>query len=283
MARGYSIRIFLPDGEPEGLRVIEKTNWSGIGFVCPRSLYAEKRSRAEFERTGVYVLLAEGDGVIPEIYIGEADDVRTRLNQHAKDSKIDWRAVVFFVSKDNNLNKAHVRYLEWRLIDLASKANRAKLHNGNAGSQPNLSEADKAEAEGFLDEMRLCFPVVGLDIFETPPAINAADSAVLLAITKKGLKAIAYEVGGEFVVQKGSQVNATESSSAVGWISSLRSALIETGVINTEVNPWVFNQDYAFASPTAAAVAVLGRNANGRTEWCDPSGRTLKAIQEAEG
>jgi hypothetical protein len=280
MARGYSIRLFLPDGEPEGLKLIEKTNWSGLGVVCPRSLYATKRARVEFERTGVYLLLGDGDGVVPDLYIGEADEIRTRLNSHSKEAKFDWRQVVFFVSKDNNLNKAHVRYLEWQLIDLANKANRAKLHNGNAGSKPSLSEADIAEAEGFLDEMRLCFPLVGVDLFETPPTLKGNEAALLLSLTAKGLTASGYEAGGEFVVRKGSQVSATETKSAGGWIASLRQALIANAVIDTKVSPWVFAQDYAFASPTAAACAVLGRNANGRTEWCDKKGRTLKSIQE---
>ncbi|MBI1333745.1 MAG: DUF4357 domain-containing protein [Armatimonadetes bacterium] len=281
MARGYSIRLFLPDGEPEGLKLIEKTNWSGLGVVCPRSLFGAKRNRPEFERTGVYLLVGEGDGVVPDLYIGEADEIRTRLNSHGKESKFDWQQVVFFVSKDNNLNKAHGRYLEWRLIDLSTKANRAKLHNGNAGSQPSLSEADIAEAEGFLDEMRLCFPLVGLDYFETPPPIKKAVSGSLLKIVAKGLTSHGYEAGSEFVVKKGSQASQKEASSFPSGHKQRRQSLVDSKVLLVEGDHLVFAQDYAFSSPSTAASVVLGRNANGRTEWVDEKGRTLKSIQEA--
>ena len=281
MARGYSIRLFLPDGEPEGLKLIEKTNWSGQGVVCPRSLFTTKRTRPEFERTGVYLLVGEGNGIVPDLYIGEADEIRSRLNSHGKEAKFDWQQVIFFVSKDNNLNKAHGRYLEWRLIDLATKANKAKLYNGNAGSQPSLSEADIAEAEGFLDEMRLCFPLVGLDLFEIPPSIKTAIAGELLTVTAKGLTATAYEAGSEFVVKKGSQVSPTEVKSIDAGSSQRRKALRENGVLAEEGDHLVFTQDYTFTSPSQAAALILGRTANGRIEWCDERGRTLKAIQEA--
>lgn len=283
MARGYSIRLFLPDGEPEGLMLVEKTNWSGQGVVCPRSLYPAKRNRPEFERTGVYLLLGEGDGVVPDLYIGEADEVRTRLNAHSKDGKFEWQEVVFFVSKDNNLNKGHVRYLEWRLIDLATKANRAKLHNGNAGSQPSLSEADIAEAEGFLDEMRLCFPLVGADLFETPPSIKATETGTLLSIKAKGLSANGYEAGSDFVVKKGSQASLTEVKSIDTGSTQRRKAFRENGVLVERAGHLVFTQDYSFTSPSQAAAVILGRTANGRIEWTDAKGRSLKSIQEAAG
>jgi hypothetical protein len=281
VARGYSIRLFLPDGGPEGLKLIEKTNWSGLGVVCPRSLYASRRVRSEFERTGVYLLLGEGDGVVPDLYIGEADEIRTRLNSHSKEAKFDWRQVIFFVSKDNNLNKAHVRYLEWRLIDLATKANRAKLHNGNAGSQPSLSEADIAEAEGFLDEMRLCFPLVGLDLFETPPSIKTTVAGTLLSIKAKGLTANGYEAGSEFVVVKGSQAALKEEKSLPPSIGQRRASLATQGVMEPDGASYRFTQDYAFSSSYVASCVILARNANGLTNWKDGNGRTLKEIREA--
>jgi hypothetical protein len=310
MPKGYSIRLFLPDGEPEGLKLIDKTNWSGRGVVCPRSLYESKREREEFERTGVYVLIGEGDGVLPDIYIGEAEKIRSRLDSHIKEAKFDWTQVTFFVSKDDYLNKAHARYLEWRLIDLATKAKRAKTHNGNAGSKPSLSEADRAEAEGFLDEMLLCFPLVGLDLFETPPprkttvvgsllnlrdnrnligldmfarppSITTMMAGNLLTITGKGLTARGYEAGSKFVVKKGSQASLTEVRSIPPSSTRLRNELRANGVLTEENGYLVFTQDYAFTSPSQAAGVVLGRSANGRVEWRDGEGRTLKDIQEA--
>ena len=161
----YSIRIFLPGGDPDGLRTIEKSNWSGAGLVVPRSLLGEAKQRKEFMRTGVYVLVGppEESG-LPRIYVGEGDPIRPRLEQHAA-KKDFWTTCIAFTSKDEILNKAHVQYLEARLIALASQAKRCVLDNGNVPQLPSLSEADKADADGFLAEMMLCFPVLGVAVF----------------------------------------------------------------------------------------------------------------------
>ena len=285
MNRGYSIKIFLPDGRTEGLKLVEKSNWSGQGVVCPRSMYSEKRDRDEFARTGVYILVGESNGIVPNVYIGEADDIRTRLNNHhsGKESRIEWIEVIFFSSKDGNLNKAHVKYLEWRLIDLAKRANRSNLSNGTAGGKPKLSEADIEEAEGFLDEIRLCIPLLGLDIFETPPSFKESKSHVMLKVSAKGLTSFGYESGSEFIVKKDSPVSVTQTKSIGAGASTLRKLLIGNGVLINEGKSLQFSQDYAFSSASTAASVVLGRSANGRTEWQDENGRTLKTIQESIG
>jgi hypothetical protein len=156
--------------------------------------------------------------------------------------------------------------LEWRLIDLATKAKRAKLHNGNAGSQPSLSEADTVEAEGFLKEMLLCFPLVGLDLFETPPPRKTTVVGNLLIRTRTGLKAQGNEAGSKFVVEKGSQASLTEVRSIPSSLTRLRNELRANGVLTEENGYLVFTQDYAFTSPSQAAGVVLGRSANGRVE-----------------
>lgn len=161
----YSIKIFLPGGDPDGLRTIEKSNWSGSGLVVPRSLFGEAKQRKELARTGVYVLVGppEESG-LPRIYVGEGDPIRPRLEQHVA-KKDFWTTCIAFTSKDENLNKAHVQYLEAWLIALATRAKRCVLDNGNAPQLPSLSEADTADAGGFLAEMMLCFPVLGVGVF----------------------------------------------------------------------------------------------------------------------
>ena len=133
-SRPYSIRIFLPGGDPEGLRTIEKSNWSGCGLVIPRALLAEAKGREELKRTGVYVLLGppEESG-LPRVYIGEGDPVGPRLESHAA-KKDFWTTAIAFTSKDGNLNKAHVQYLESHLISLAAAAKRSVLENGRRAS-----------------------------------------------------------------------------------------------------------------------------------------------------
>jgi hypothetical protein len=132
---GVSIRLYLADGRADGFRLVEKSNWTGLGLVSSRSDYPRARKREEYSRPGVYLLTgpASGSGLKDQLYIGEADDVRERVDQHLK-NKDFWTAVVAFTSKDENLNKAHVRYLEARLVQLASKAGRVKLLNGTGAS-----------------------------------------------------------------------------------------------------------------------------------------------------
>lgn len=136
----------MPGGDPDGLRTIEKSNWSGAGLVVPRSLFGESKQRRELARTGVYVLFGppEESG-LPRVYVGEGDPIKPRLEQHAG-KKDFWTSCIAFTSKDENLNKAHVQYLEARLLDLAAQAKRCVLDNGNSPALPSLSEADAADA-----------------------------------------------------------------------------------------------------------------------------------------
>lgn len=128
--RAFSIRIFLPDGTPDGIKVIEKSNWIGRAIVCPRSKFGDLRGRPEFKKTGVYVLIGQSDpDELPTAYIGEGDPVGDRLLQHQK-NKDFWSSVVFFTSKDDNLNKAHVQFLEAQLIRPQGKRNVAALKTG---------------------------------------------------------------------------------------------------------------------------------------------------------
>jgi len=162
--RGYSIRIFLAEGTPSGLKFVEKSNWTGLGVVCPRPRFSAVKDRKEFARAGVYVLVGPSESSdVPIAYIGEADPIRARLEKHHSQTDF-WSVAYFFTSKDTNLNKAHIEYLEHCLVALAKEAKRCKLENGNVPGKPSLSEADEADVECFLDEILLCFPVLGVTI-----------------------------------------------------------------------------------------------------------------------
>lgn len=276
--RPYSIRIYLPDGSPDGLRIVEKSNWTGAGLVCPRALLSGAKNRAEFTRTGVYVLSGPAAaGELPMVYVGEGDPVRPRLEQHAT-KKDFWTSVVIFTSKDGTLNKAHVQYLEARLLELARDARRCELENGNAPQRPSLSEAEEAEIETFLSEMLLCFPVIGLNVFERPE--GRSRSAPELALKAKGICASGYESGEGFVVLAGSQAVLNETPSIHEYMSALRRNLVKNGVLTVEGNAYRLAQDYVFASPSTAAGVLLGRPSNGRVDWKAADGRSLKELQE---
>jgi hypothetical protein len=277
--QAYSIKIFLPGGDPDGLRIIEKSNWSGSGMVVPRSLFAEAKLRREFARAGVYVLVGppEESG-LPRVYIGEGDPIRSRVEQHAS-RKDFWTTCLAFTSKDENLNKAHVQYLEARLIAMATQAKRCTLDNGNTPQLPSFSEADTADAEGFLAEMMLCFPVVGLGVFSQ--AVVEQRREWELHLQAKGIEARGSETPQGFVVRSGSRAVKAEVPSCHAYLKELRGTLVGNGVLEASGDGYAFTQDYLFSSPSTAAGVVLGRSANGRIEWMTKDGRTLKAIQEA--
>ena len=279
-SQGFSVRIFIPSGDPDGLRIIEKSNWIGQGLFFPRALFAEARQRDEVKRRGVYVIWGPGEsGQLPRIYVGEGDSVMSRLDQHAK-QKDFWTHAVVFTSKDQNLNKAHVKYLEARLVQLAADAKRAELDNGSVPQLPTLSEADKADAEAFLHDMLLCLPILGLNVFEKAKASGKQSSDLILK--GKGIEARGQDTAEGFVVRAGSLAVKEDVRSIHDYLTELRRALLAQGVFVDEGTHYRLTQDYTFNSPSTAAGVLLGRPANGRREWKDVQGRTLKEIQEAE-
>ena len=167
MSDAFTIRIFVPDGDPEGIRLIDRMNWTGIGLVFPREKWPEIRQRDEFLRTGVYVLVGymDEDDDLQTIYIGQADGLRGRINSHYQ-NKDFWHWGVAFVSTSGGLNRAHALWLEYALVDRAVQTKRCKLDNGNVPQEPALTEAEKADTQGFLKEILRILPLVGLRAFE---------------------------------------------------------------------------------------------------------------------
>lgn len=236
------------------------------------------------DRTGVYVLVGPGeDSPLPRVYIGEADVLKPRLIQHQQQGVKDfWTHVVAFTSKDANLNKAHVKHLEAKLIQLAKASKQCVLENSTAPSLPSLSEADAAEADGFLADLLLCFPILGYGFFEPPP--NQAVTTRTLVLRAKGIEATGFESARGFVVRAGSTAvgESREAPSCHAYMIEIRRELARQGVLAAKGDGFEMTQDYAFASPSTAAGVLLGRAANGRIEWKTADGRTLKEIQEAE-
>ncbi|HQR42053.1 MAG TPA: GIY-YIG nuclease family protein [Gemmatales bacterium] len=277
--RPFFIRVLVPTGDPDGLRIVEKSNWPGVGVVFNRTNYKEVVSRGEFDKTGVYVLVGTSDdSILPTIYIGEGDPVKNRLNQHyGKKDFWDW--AVFFVAKDDSLNKAHVQHLEAELLQLAKIAKQCKLDNGTEPLPPTLSEAETAFVESFLQDILSIFPLLGLGVFEKTETTKKPID--MLFIDAKGIKASGYEDAKGFVVVKGSQLVKDEVPSIHQYLSTLRKDLLAQGVIANNGSHFVFAQDQVFNSPSTAAGVIQGRSANGRTDWKNNKGRTLKEHQEA--
>jgi len=281
----FSLRIFVADGDPDGLRLVERSNWIGKAVVFPRTLLPTIKNRDEFNQTGVYLLLGpRNDGEGEKLYIGEGDPVRPRLESHYA-QKDFWNRAVFFVAGPGQLNKAHVQFLESRLIQLAKSAKRMPLDNGKNESEPTLSEADRADMLVFLDNMLGMLPVLGIHAFEQGSSSAPVKENALLACKGKGVAASGYEATQGFVVKAGSQATKETAPSMrqhVRGMYDLRQELIGNGVLQLNGDHYGFTQDYTFNSPSTAAAVVLGRSANGRIEWKDGQGRTLKELQEQE-
>ena len=284
MNKPFSLRIFVADGDPDGLRVVERSNWIGKALMFPRALLPQVKQREELKQTGVYMLIGpreDGEGDL--LYIGEGDPVRPRLENHYA-QKDFWTRAVCFIAASGQLNKAHVQFLEANLIRLAKAAKRVPLDNGNQPLEPSLSEADRADMLVFLENMLGMLPVMGVHAFEqlVQPATAVAPSLMLKG---KGVTASGFEANQGFVVKEGSLAVGTTVPSMQQHVRSmydLRQELIGNGVLAQAGEGYRFSQDYAFTSPSTAAAVVLGRSANGRVEWKDAKGRTLKELQTLE-
>ncbi len=282
----FSLRIFVADGDPDGLRIVEKSNWIGKALVFPRALLPQVKTRPELAQTGVYLLLGpRPDGEGDMLYVGEGDPILPRLQDHQAKKDFWTRAIGFTTTTAGQLNKAHVQFLESRLVALARAAKRLPLDNANQPAEPSLSEADRADMEVFLAHMLGMLPVLGVHAFEQAPKAPAAKAGPALTCKGKGVQAMGYEASQGFVVRAGSQAVAdTVPSMAlhVRGMYDLRQELIGNGVLGLQGGLYQFTQDYSFSSPSTAAAVVLGRSANGRIEWKAADGRTLKELQEAE-
>ena len=275
-----TIKLFLVHGDAKRLRTAELSNWTGKAVAGPRSELDGVLAREEAAKSGVYFLSgADSDSGKSAVYVGEAESIRERLRGHlAKDF---WNHVVFFVSKDENLTKAHVRYLEGRLIEQAKLAGRALVMNGQSGGS-KLPESDREDMEIFLERIHQLMPVLGADAL-LPIGLVAEGRAeqAILVCEIKGLKAIGHLTPTGFVVLKGSQAVLKERASAHQYPSTIasRKRLIEDGTLIEEGGHLTFTRDSEFSSPSAAATVVHGGSANGLLAWKSDRGKTLKELE----
>ena len=186
MPDAFTLRMFVLDGDPEGVRLIDRMNWTGLGVVFPRSKWPEVKNRKEFGRTGIYILTgySEGNDDLPTVYVGQADGVKGRIDSHVQ-LKDFWDTGIVFVSNSGGLNKAHVTWLEHALIARAQETKRCHLDNANAPQEPALSEAEKVDTQAFLREMLQILPLVGLRVFEAPRAVAVPGASVAIVPTTK--------------------------------------------------------------------------------------------------
>mgnify|MGYP003583392709 FL=1 len=278
-----TIKIYLPHGDPKRLRTGEISNWSGKAVAGPRTELDQLLKREEAGNAGVYLLTgADPMSGGPSVYIGEAESIQSRLKQHV--DKDFWNHVVYFTSKDENLTKSHIRYLEGRLIELAKLAGRAGLTNFQA-TNSKLPESDRADMEIFLQKIEQLLPALGVEVL-VPIAASpeSKDEARLLYCEISGLKASGHLTPNGIVVLENSQAASSLRPSAKDypWVINARDQLLKDGVLIQAVGHLSFTKSHEFSSPSAAAAVIHGGTANGRTAWKDASGQTLKQLDSLQ-
>lgn len=289
---GRQIKLFLVDGSPGSLTTAEITNWTGHVLSAPRSELADLLKRDEAQRTGAYLLLGEDEEAVgnTRCYIGEADVVAERLRHHQREKDF-WDRVVVITSKDANLTKAHGRYLESRIIELAKRAGRVKVENGTAPPLPALPEADASDMDYFVTQLEIVLPVLGVNAIRVPAAKpgrsgggdDALSPVFQLRNGKLGVDARAQQIDGEFTMLAGSTVVATwhgvgKAESTMKAYASYRAQhehLVADGAIAAEAGQGRVTRNIPFSSPSTAGAVALGRSCNGRREWIAADGSTF--------
>lgn len=282
MAFGKTIKIFLIDGDPNGRMSCELSNWTGKAYKIPRIKIKDCTDRDDLVSTGVYLLFGKDEEGKDLVYIGEAETILKRLNQHLN-QKDFWNETIVFISKDENLNKAHIKYLENRLHDIAKNANRYKVENFITPTQSSISEPDQAEMEEFLENIKMLVNTLGHKVFEEKRDFRPKQKKETFFIkAARGADAEGEPTSDGFVVFKGSKAAGSTVPSMTSNFLNLRQKLIDEKAIVENGNSYEFVEDYIFSSPSTAAAMVMGRNANGLTEWKLYSGITLKEYESSE-
>lgn len=286
MAIGRSIRIYLDAGEVSGIRHAELVNWTGQAILCPRSRVAELANWAEeANRPGVYFLLGPEQIGPREVYIGESEDVLERLKEHHARTDF-WQEAVFFTSKDQNITKAHVKYLESQLIKVARAAGRYAVTNDQRPALPNLLRPDRDAMEEFLLNVPLLLGALGhrvLDALTTAlTAKKDAPAQAVLHYTVREAVARGAVTDDGFVVLKGSTALKQLADNLPPGSRAIKEQLVRTAKLVDKGVVYEFVEDTLFGSPSTAAAVVYGNNVNGRVAWKTPDGRALKQIEEEQ-
>lgn len=274
MNYGKSIRLFLIEGIADGRWMCELSNWTGKAYKIPRNCVKESSDREELKNTGIYFLFGKSDETDTyRVYIGETENIYERLLTHLKEKDF-WHECVVFISKDNNLNKAHVKYLENRMYTIAKEAGRYQLENSNIPTQSSLSEADRAEMEEFINNAKLLLSAVGHKVLEaTAIPSKTNNDPEIFVFEGKDYKATGTTTADGFVVFKNSILSKKANSSLTKSLLDKRNKLISENIIDSA---FTFTKDYIFSSPSTAASIISGNSTNGKTAWRNSQGMTLK-------
>lgn len=285
---GKTIKIFLADASASGLRHVEIVNWSGQAVACPRNKFSEMKKWEEIHRPGVYFLLEQHstDGR-NTVYIGESENVYERLASHLR-TKDFWSEVVIFTSKDENLTKAHIKYLESRITENAFSADRYNLENANTPPQSALPRSEKAAMEEYLHNIGLILGTLGHPLMEKLSVDTIADTInienktkenSILTFTVKKASAMGKQVDDGFLILEGSEALTQENTSLPEKIKAKKDQLIKDNILIKQGDKYIFKKSIIISSPSYAACLIAGSARNGQECWKNELGKSLKQIE----
>jgi len=293
---GFSVRILLQDGEVEGVRFLEIANWTGMAILSPRDRYLDLRSEPEFDRTGVYILTGpdpDNEGVIRS-YIGRADNLRTRIDNHVKERDW-WDSCLCFTTSDDSLTLTHIQFLEAALLEQATKAGQVRLDNVQFPAIPRLGRADRLDLTRFLENVLMLSGMAGLPTFEI---VDQAPDQITIDVPAENSFKFAqyefrytgpaadlrangkYEARKRFVVMQNSMSRISETNSCPDTVRVLRQKLRDEGVLVQNGGGLLFTADHAFNSPSLAAAVIYGGSVNGRSAWKNADGRSINDLDK---
>lgn len=273
-----TIQIFLPTGEPRGIRIAELTTRIVQAVLLPRSDLAAATSRPELDHLAIYFLFGESeDAAKPIVYVGQTEDVRTRLDDHNRRKEF-WRTAVLGISRTNSFTNAHIRYLEWYCLARAKEVGRFAVNNDKTPNKPFVPEPMEADLLDTFETLSTLLSTLGYPLFDM---LVKDESVEPFFLTSGGAQATGELVEDGFVVRAGSIARLDTVPTAPQSILPLRRRLLDSGVLIQEGATLRFTQDYLFNTPSGAAAAVLGRTASGWTEWKNKDKKTLDHVKRA--
>lgn len=280
-AKPKTIKIFLSDGEPTGTKIVELSNWTGIAYLIPRnrlkSTLSNPDNKNDLDSQCVYFLIGESEEEKRTVYIGEAEEFSKRINQHHQ-GKDFWNLVMVFTSKDDNLTKAHVKYLESKVTQEVRANNTVQLENGNIPPMPKLPRSDIAEMEEFYEQMKIVASSLGYTFLEHIEIGAKSENLLFCKGNDCEAKGIMNDEG--FFLLEGSLIKKAETPS-FGEIDAKRrkSARIKGDIEDHNENQYRVVKKIKFTSPSASGAFVLGRRVNGWQVWKNSEGKTLDELK----
>lgn len=276
-----TIQIFLPGGDPRGIRIAEITTRIVQVIEVPRSLLPDFLKMPESDQVALYFLFGQTeDGSDQRVYIGQTGDLRARLVKHNKEKEF-WQRALVLISRTNSLTQTHALFLEWYCIQEAKKAGRYVTENGNGGSKPHTPAPLEADCFEIYTTGHTLLATLGYPIFDAvakPISTVMPDEIFYCKASGADGRGMYTEEG--FVVLKGSVGRKENVPSIIGTAGEkLRDRLLESGVMQIEGDTVVFERDHLFRSPSMAALSLTGRASNGWIEWKNKGGQTLDAVK----